>query len=329
MGRVVVPNSASLHTARAFLKGVDAFDGARSAELVFDPRWAHMEPFALATLSAWGAWLRSQSIPLTVVNAGPHLRYAARMRLFEHLGFDYRTSQVEHEEAGRFLPVTQVTERSAVAGVIADISALLHLDDDPDSLTAVQFCVSELLRNVLEHASAAEGAFVCAQRFPNLPYPRVSIAVADCGVGVRTHLARAHGEAATDDTKAIQLALRPGVTGALPGIYGTPENAGAGLFLTRSIAKGTGGYFLIASGQAAYRQYRTNSPQGQTKLFVDPALERHGLWTIPNWQGTVVAVEVRTDRIADFDGFFSWIRSQIPQRQSTRRKLRFTHDAKS
>ena len=288
-----------------------------------------MEPLALATLSAWGAWLQAQAIPLTVLNAGPHLRYAARMRLFDHLGVDYQTAQVEHEEAGRFLPVTQVTDRSAVAGVIAEISALLHLDEDPDSLTAVQFCVSELLRNVLEHSSAPQGAFVCAQRFPNPPYPRVSIAVADCGVGIRAHLARAHTEIAADDAKALQLALRPGVTGALPGMYGTPENAGAGLFLTRSIAKGTGGYFLIASGTAAYRQYRTHSSQRQTELFVDPAFERHRLWNIPNWPGTIVAVEVRTDRIADFDGFFSWIRSQIPQRETSRRKLRFTHDQKS
>jgi len=327
MARITVPNSASLHTARAFLEGVRGFEEPESAELVLDPRWVHVEPLALATIAAWGASYRAQGVTPTVRRLGTNLRYLARMRLFEHLGINYETAQVEHEEAGRFMPVTQVTDRAGVSAVIADISALLHLGEDPDSLAAVQYCVSELLRNVLEHAGSREGAFVCAQRFPNLPVPRVSIAVADCGVGVRGHLERAHAEIRGSDARALQLAMQPGVTGAIRGIYGAPENAGAGLFLTRSIAKGTGGYFLIASGGAAYRQFRTNSPIEQTRLFVDPAFERHSVWAIPPWKGTIVAVEVRTDRIADFNGFFSWIRSQIPQREHARRAVQFTHDA--
>jgi hypothetical protein len=248
------------------------------------------------------------------------------MRLFQHLGIMYDPGITEHEEAGRFLPVSQVISRDQVAGVIEDISALLHLEDDPESLAAVQYCVSELLRNVLEHSGSPEGAFVCAHRYTGAPTPRVTIAVADCGQGIARHLGRVHPEASADDTVALGLAMRPGITGALRGLYGTPENAGAGLFITRCIAKGTGGYFLLVSGNAAYRLRRARNPQEQTNLYPDAFDDNRGdRWEIPNpWLGTVVAVEIRTDQIADYHGFFEWIFRNIPSRATRTRRIRFT-----
>jgi hypothetical protein len=127
------------------------------------------------------------------------------------------------------------------------------------------------------------------------------------------------------DLKSIQLALRPGITGALPGTYGTPDNAGAGLFITRSIVKGSGGYFFLASGKAAYRLRRANDPAQQTMLMEDPFHERSDRWTFPHpWQGTVVALEIRTDHIADFEGYFSWIRQRMPSRITVGGRIRFT-----
>src|SRR5262249_11471985 len=160
--------------------------------------------------------------------------------LFQHLGVDYEPGIVEHEEAGRFLPVTQVRNHAQLSAVIGDISALLHLDSEPDGLAAVQYSVSELIRNVLEHSGSPYGAYVCAHRYTKKKPHRVTVAVADCGQGVAQHLGRAHAEALGDDAVALGLAMRPGVTGAIPGVYGTTDNAGAGLFITRSIAKGTG-----------------------------------------------------------------------------------------
>jgi anti-sigma regulatory factor (Ser/Thr protein kinase) len=61
--------------------------------------------------------------------------------------------------------VTQVKTQQDSTAAIANISAMLHLQDDPDSLAAVQFCISELLRNVLEHANSPDGAFVAAHRY--------------------------------------------------------------------------------------------------------------------------------------------------------------------
>ncbi|HKG22218.1 MAG TPA: hypothetical protein VKC34_09985 [Blastocatellia bacterium] len=109
-------------------------------------------------------------------------------------------------------------------------------------------------------------------------------------------------------------------------MYGTPENAGAGLFITRSIAKGTGGYFLLLSGETAYRLMRTNSPDEQINLYFEAFDEpRYNLWELSSkWLGTTVAVEIRTDRIEDFQGFFQWIRKQMPARKTISKKIRFT-----
>jgi hypothetical protein len=119
--------------------------------------------------------------------------------------------------------------------------------------------------------------------------------------------------------------MRPGVTGALPGFYGTPDNAGAGLFITRCIAKGTGGYFVLISGRAAYRLRRAHRDEDQLELSLDPFDEsRYDLWDFPGWQGTAVTVEIRTERIADYEGFFQWIFKQIPSKAAKRRRIQFT-----
>ena len=210
--------------------------------------------------------------------------------------------------------------------VIGSISAMLHLENDTESLAAVQYCISELLRNVLEHSQSPDGAFVSAQRFKKGKPPRVTIAVADCGQGISTHLGRIYPEAATDDKIALGLAMQPGITGATKGIYGTSENAGAGLFITRCIAKGTGGYFLLASGDAGYRLRRTRESEDMIELYPDAFDDpRHDVWRFPShWIGTAISIEINTQRIDDYEGFFHWIFERVPNRKTLTRKIRFT-----
>ncbi len=327
MPRFRIPNSATLHNARFFIESNRPFeeDGG-GAVLELHPRWVHVEPLALAMAAAWGAWARRQGLEIRVENLGRQAAYAARMKLFQCLGIEYGSGLAEREEAGRFLPLTQVVQSSQVSAVVGNISALLQLDEDPESLSAVQYCVSELLRNVIEHSGSPDGAFVCAHRFTSSEPRRVTIAVADCGLGIARHLGRVHPEVQNDDLLALGLAMRPGVTGALSGPYGTPNNAGAGLFITRSIAKGSGGYFFLHSGAAAYRLRRSDDQDEMTVLYSDSFDEpRRDLWSFDHsWPGTVVAVEIRTDRIADYDGFFQWIFSRIPKKGSSKWMIRFT-----
>jgi hypothetical protein len=154
----------------------------------------------------------------------------------------------------------------------------------------------------------------------------VTIAVADCGRGIADHIGQVYREALRNDRVALGLAMRPGVTGVQAGMYGVPDNAGAGLFITRCMAKGTGGYFLLYSGRAAYRLRRAQSDDEMSQVFLDAFDDpRHDLWTLSSaWQGTVVSVEIRTEKIGDYEGFFGWIFDKIPRRESARRRIRFT-----
>ncbi len=232
MPRFIVPNSATIHSIKSFLDKNDSFaDDGGDAVVELDPTWAHVEPVALSMVAAWGKYWRRQGRSVRVENIRNQANYAARMRLFEHLEVPFESNYVAHEEAGRFLPLQQVKDRSQIRGVIGDISALLHLEEEPEGLAAVQYCVSELLRNVLEHSTSPDGAFVCANRYnnPRLKSPhRVTIAVADCGQGVGSHLGHTYPEALENDAVALGLAMRPGITGAIPGLYGmtcTPSSS--------------------------------------------------------------------------------------------------------
>jgi anti-sigma regulatory factor (Ser/Thr protein kinase) len=286
-----------------------------------DPRWMHTEPFALAMAAAWGARYRAQGLEISLKNLTPRAKYAARMKLFEHLGVDPGFVIQEHEEAGRFVPIRNVRTTADIRSVIADVSVLLHLDNDQEALAAVQYCVSELLRNVLEHSNSPDGGFVCAHFYAKSSPRRVSIGIADCGQGIAAHLATTYPDVRGDDEQALALAMLPGITGARPGLYGTSENAGAGLFITRCIAKGSGGYFFLMSGGAAYRLRRSRT----AKILVDPLEENHDLWHArSSWQGTVVSMEIPIDHIADFQEYFTLISDQIPRPDRKHRKIQFT-----
>lgn len=256
---------------------------------------------------------------------GPHTNYAARMRLFHHLKIQYTIPLKEHEEAGRFMPLRRVSNPSDLNAVIGDVSALLHLDREPDGLAAIRYCVSELVRNVLEHSQSPEGAYVCAQRYFDTEPKRVTIAVADCGVGIQRHLGKVYPEALTDGLTALRLAMKPGVTGAPRGMYGAPDNAGAGLFITRAIAKATGGYFVLLSGSGAFRLRRCASAL-KPQIFIDPYDETQSdRWKLSTeWQGTVAATEIMTEKISNFPGLFEWIRKQLPAQRTVSKRIKFT-----
>jgi len=325
MSRFIVPNCAGIHTARSLMEINRPFeDDTTTAILQLHPRWAHMEPVALAMAAAWGAWQRRHGRSIRVENLGPNANYAARMHLFQHLGAAYAFGSAEHDERGRFLPLTQVRTGDDVRGVIGDLAGLLYLEDEPDGLAAVKYCVSELLRNVLEHSGSPDGAFVCAHRYTGKT-PRVRVAVADCGAGIAGHLGQAHWDASIDDLVALGLAMQLGITGAVRGVYGTSNNAGAGLFFTRGIAKGTGGYFLLISERAGYRLRRWEQEPNVITPYPDPFDEpRSDRWRFEaGWRGTVVGVEIRTDRIADYQYFFQWMQKNARVMGPSKRRIRF------
>jgi hypothetical protein len=247
----------------------------------------------LAALAAWGLEAKARRIPIKVEN--PHSgRYAWRFGLAEFLSVETGLDIGEHEEAGRFVALRAIMNPDDHARVMADVVTLLHLSDQPEEAKAVQYVLSELVRNVREHSGTEYGAVVCAQNYPGEHGRKyISVGVADTGVGVRSTLSRKHN--VENDRVAVQLATQAGVSGALPGMYGSSNNAGAGLFFTRALSESSDQYFALASGDAMFR----------TTTGVTPRTDDQLTFSISKYPGTIACVNFGLEKEVDFDGFLA------------------------
>jgi anti-sigma regulatory factor (Ser/Thr protein kinase) len=194
---------------------------------------------------------------------------------------------------------------------------LLHADSaesDP-----IKYVMSELVRNVLEHSTSPNGAFVCAQHFPQSK--RVAIGVADSGQGILAHIRQHHK--VNDDKSAILHALRPGITGTTSRIGGTETNAGAGLFFTRNIAKASNNMFVIYSGRALYKL--RHPKESRLSLYADATRDPCSIHDdLPNWPGTAIGIDIATTRTRSFSALLQLIRQvySVDVRQGQKAKYK-------
>ena len=131
----------------------------------------------------------------------------------------------------------------------------------------------------------------------------------------------------SSDDAAIMAALTAGVSGKVARMYGSPDNAGAGLFFTKAIAQLSCGFFALYSGDAAFR-LRKPRKGASIQIYSDPARDRHDLFkALPRWQGTVLGVDIASHVDERFDRTMNRIRTvfraQAPRKQK-RPKIKFT-----
>lgn len=192
------------------------------------PSYVSVHPVVLAMAAAQGARTIQAGNDVTVDlhPSGGALNYLVRMGLFDFLEVDPGVTVTEHVATGRFIPLTLIRDAAALDDFAVQMIPLLHAE--PSDAAALKYLVTEVVGNVLEHASSPVGALVCAQRFPSTN--RISLGVADVGVGIFDTISRFHQ--ATIPLDAIHQALRPGLSGVSPNFGGNETNAGAGLFFT-------------------------------------------------------------------------------------------------
>ncbi len=249
--------------------------------------------------------------------------YLVRMGLLKIMQVPSDINIVEHESAGRFIPITQIRTSNELTRFITEMIPLLHLE--PEQAKTITYMISELVRNVIEHAEAQNGAFLCAQYYRKTNSIRIGIA--DTGVGIKATITRAHP--AETDLDAIQLALWPGITGTTRREGGTDQNAGAGLFFTKSIASVNRDFFVIYSGSGFYKLLK-KAPTKRLFLHADPFQDRHSKKDdFPFWHGTVVGVDITLDQTKEFslllDAIRTTYRTAVRQRRKDRyKKPRFT-----
>jgi len=302
--KIHIPNSAFLGNINAFIKLAD-FSDRDSMYITANEKWMSVHPIVLCMIASLGVEVRATGLnkePILCERfTAPSKHYFERMRLFRFLNLNSEMDIVEHEPAGRFIPVTQIQDSATLGRFIEDMIPLLHLDKQQSQ--SIKYIVSELVRNVLEHSASQHGAFVAAQYHAKTNTVRLGIV--DTGVGIKKTIGRFHVVKNYKD--AIKLALTPGITGTTSKEGGTEYNAGAGLFFTKSISRINKDFFVIYSGDTLFKLLRKQEPG--TVLNSDPFADRHTLEQgLPYWNGTVIGVDMTLDDNEDFSALLKNIR---------------------
>jgi len=313
--KIHLPNSAFLGNIDPFLRGFDPSD-PDSLEITANQKWISVHPVILSMIAALGVSVKASQIRFERLEAKSK-HYLLRMGLFKILNVPSDISIVEHEPAGRFIPLTQIRASDELTKFITEMIPLLHLE--PEQAKTIGYIVSELVRNVIEHSNSGDGAFLCAQYYTKSNTIRIGIA--DNGVGIKTTINQSYS--VKTDLEAIQLALWPGITGTTRREGGTEQNAGAGLFFIKSIAGVNRDFFIIYSGNAFYKLLR-RPPTSRLRLSADPFKDRHSSDDqLPFWHGTVVGIDINLDQTEEFSLLLDAIQKTYTSAVRERRKTRY------
>lgn len=312
--KIHLPNSAFLGNIDPFIRGFDPSEPDR-LEITANDKWIAVHPSVISMVAALGLRVGPDAIRCQKFEAGSS-HYFVRMGLFKLLNIPTDISITEHEPAGRFIPLTRIRTSEELTRFITEMIPLLHLE--AEQAKTIGYIVSELVRNVLEHAEAASGAILCAQYYKKSNSIRIGIA--DTGLGIKATITRSHR--AETDLDAVRLALMPGVTGTTSREGGTEQNAGAGLFFIKSIASVNRDFFVIYTGTGFYKLLKKTAARN-LRLHADPFLDRHSSdGVMPSWPGTVVGVDITLNQTEEFSRLLDAIRETYSSAVRERRKER-------
>jgi anti-sigma regulatory factor (Ser/Thr protein kinase) len=317
--RVHLPHGAFLGNIDQFLQGFDPREPDK-LEITAVDKWIWLHPVALSMIAALSIGLKKENIICQTITAKSG-HYFERIGLFKFLGIDSGMNILEHDPSGRFIPLTQIKNSDDLTKFITEMIPMLHLESR--QAEPIRYIVSELVRNVLEHAETNQGAILCAQYFKKSNTIRIGIV--DIGIGIRKSINRSHFT--SDDVDAIKLSLIPGVTGTTKREGGTAQNAGAGLFFIKSIAYTNHNFFVIYSGTGMYKLLRKKET-GKLILNADPFLDRHSERNdLPRWQGTVVGIDISLDSTSEFITLLDLIRDTYSRAVRERKEQRYRKQA--
>jgi len=227
--------------------------------LIFDASdMTFASPLDLAGVAAWAARLCHDGTPVefALPDDGDVCRYLVRMDLVNQLRQAGVTvtgmvpSIRRADRADVLLEVRRICGPADTERFCTDAYELARRHTADRSAAAGATMLGELLDNAITHAGSPVGVYAAAQVHQRSG--DLELAVADGGIGVRTHLARNPSFRNLTAAQALRAALLPGVTG-------TSEKRGNGLPDLLRTASGFGGHLLLRSGDG-YAQVMTASP---------------------------------------------------------------------
>ena len=242
-------------------------------------------------------------------------QYTQRIDFFkccEELKATFSDENFNRYRASNFVPITQANSLSDCEKVAGDIIKIVFPHDHPGAQQA-KYSLSELVGNSAQHSGSPIGAIMNAQLYAD---GELHGAILDAGVTIRGHLAgnRLLASQITSDEKAIELALIPGNSGAHNRKKETVErselepgytNAGYGLSVCAEIAKRSGGFVHIISGQASYKVVGKNVSSRK----------------IPGWPGTTIFYSIDCNNLPHIGEIIQEFDRKIKEKSSV--KLRF------
>ena len=292
-------NQGTLQNFRNFAETLD-FSHPEKLEITMDEKWVNANPAQLALTAALALKVGKQNAKILGAVPSSAL-YIDRMGLYEYVDTPSPFKNYNHKDpAGRFVPITIIKTSDDQSKFVTDIIPLYHLDAKNSQI--LSYIIGELVRNVLEHSSSRNGAIVAAQYYKDSN--RISFAICDTGIGLWNSLQIWRPKT---DKEALALALTPGITGTTRKLDGTADNAGAGLFFIKSIAKISRGYFVIFSGNSSYTLLKSR-PDVRNKLFANPFDDHYAFSDkISRFNGTLVAVDLKLDSTPEFQDLLNEI----------------------
>jgi hypothetical protein len=161
--KLFLPNAAKLQNFEGL---INRFDPANPKVLEFSmhDKWVSLHPAALAFAACIGDHVTaSGGNHVGKIEDVSSLPYLQRMKLFDHVLLKPEKAIAEHEESGRFIPITRVGSSQQLGDFIVNMIPLLHAT--PKDVEPIRYVISEMGRNVLEHSRSPRGAFLAAQYY--------------------------------------------------------------------------------------------------------------------------------------------------------------------
>lgn len=315
--KITFSNVDQLKSFNYFLRTNELEDNSK-LEIIAETSWLNIHPACIAFAAALAAEVGREKTEILTQNEKAAM-YLDRMGLYNYSRDVCPVLYEKHEEAGRFIPVMQIKTDVEQSRLIADLHPILHLS--PEKANTIKYVLGELIRNVIEHSESQNGAFVAVQYVA--AKQKLSVGICDTGIGLRASLERFH--APVDDLDAIRLALMPGVSGTTAREGGTGDNAGAGLYIVKSISKITRNYFVIYSGDSAYKLHKYDKRvKFGPRLNENPFADKHTAYDgLPSFGGTLIGLDITLTNTLQFDEILERIKVSYSQAIRDRRKRKY------
>jgi hypothetical protein len=264
-------------------------------------------PYGATLFAAYALWLREDKKCHVEVKAAPNTiagDYLVQCGLLELLGQGQGPFPQSPDRPDRIVKLKRIVSSSEIPSFATSVMSILQIEDE-ELAGAVQYSLIELLRNVVQHSASKCGGVAMAQYNPKSGL--VEVCVADLGLGIKSTINEAYPEIDTD-LKALKLATLPHVSRTFkPGGYTSmSDNAGLGLFFIKQIASLSGGSFFLGSRKGLVDIWGDRYGQ-QQKAYVQA--RQNG------WPGTFAYLQLRRDRIAEFDGVLTVCRRLAAEAQ--------------